>query len=87
MIVGPTTYPTFYNQTVDHYKYNIWHSLQVNIIVGIAAIILILFICISLIEIFLSWREHIIPYLEPELNTDPITDPITNPITKHNIIV
>ena len=59
MITIPTTYPTFYNQTIMEYKYNIWNSIQFEITIGIAAIIVILFISITIIEKFLSWRESL----------------------------
>jgi hypothetical protein len=72
MIAEPTTYPTFYNQTVLHYKHNVWNSLQFEITVGIASVILILFICISLIEIFLLYRESIREQIVPVNVPNPI---------------
>ena len=71
MIAEPTSYPTFYNQTIDHYN-NIWYSLQVEIIIGIAAIIIMLIICITLIEKFISYRESMREQIVP--------------INSHNII-
>ncbi len=72
MIAVPTTYPTFYNQTVLHYKYNIWNSIQFDITIGIASVILMLFICISLIEKFISWRESIREQIVPVDVPNPI---------------
>ena len=59
MITVPTAYPTFYNQTIIEYKNNIWNSVQFEIIISIAAIIVMLFISVSIIEKILSWRESL----------------------------
>lgn len=60
MITVPTTYPTFYNETIHDYKDNIWDSLQFVITIGIASIIFILFIFITLVEKILLFRENIV---------------------------
>lgn len=60
MITVPTTYPTFYNETIHDYKHNIWDSLQFVITIGIASIIFILFILITLVEKILLFRENIV---------------------------
>ena len=60
MITVPTTYPTFYNETIHDYKHNIWDSLQFVITIGIASIIFILFIFITLVEKILLFRENLV---------------------------
>ena len=65
MISVPTAYPTFYNQTVTHYKHNIWDSIQFEIIIGIAVIIVMLFICITIIKKVISWREFLREQIVP----------------------
>jgi hypothetical protein len=60
MIAVPTTYPTFYNETIHDYKHNIWDSLQFVITIGVASIIFILFIFITLVEKILLFRENIV---------------------------
>ena len=60
MITVPTTYPTFYNETIHDYKHNIWDSLQFVITIGVASIIFILFIFITLVEKILLFRENIV---------------------------
>jgi hypothetical protein len=77
MIDEPTTYPTFYNQTVADYKNNVWNSLKFEITIGIASVIFMLFICINLIEKFLSWRESIRERIVPIDAPNPINP---NPI-------
>ena len=72
MIAVPTTYPTFYNETGSHYKHNVWDSLQFVITIGIALIIFILFIFITLVEKFLSWRESIRERIVPVNVPNPI---------------
>ena len=58
MVTIQTTMHTFYNQT-EYYKYNIWNSIQVEIIIGVASIICMLCICIILVEKFILYRESI----------------------------
>ena len=60
MITVPTTYPTFYNETIHDYKHNIWDSLQFVITIGVASIIFILFIFITLVEKILLFRENLV---------------------------
>ena len=87
MIAVPTTYPTFYNETIHDYKHNIWYSLQFVITIGIASIIFILFIFITLVEKFLSWRESIRERIVPVNVPNPINpNPINpNPINPNPI--
>lgn len=43
--------PIMFNQTNIHSSnYSIWNSLQVTIVIGICAIMIFIFLCISLIE-------------------------------------
>ena len=87
MLDEPTTYPTFYNQTITHCKHNVWNSLKFEITIGVASVIFMLFICINLIEKFLSWRESIRERIVPIDALNPINpNPINpNPINPNPI--